>query len=156
MTREQLRDGYVRVMTELVEPVSFFDRLDALYVDAKIPYAPARAKFRRKHQWKQFKAGVFDIVRAIGLFASLMWHVDDRGLRREYRRRAGRVLLAHRDPGLLLYYLIKCAMHYHLHRMAMDLAGGRVLTSFAVAPARPNKTSPRNGLKEKTRELVTR
>jgi radical SAM superfamily enzyme YgiQ (UPF0313 family) len=153
MTRAQLRDGYVRVMKKLVEPVSFFDRLDALYVDAKIPYAPARVVFRRKHRWKQFKAGVFDIVRALGLFASLMWHVDDSVLRREYRRRVRRVLLARRDPGLVLYYLIKCAMHYHLHCMASDLAGGRMVTSFEVVPAaRPNGSSqrqtPRSRLKE--------
>lgn len=135
MTREVLRDGYVRVMSDLVEPVSFFDRLDALYVDAKIPYAPARVVFRRKHRWKQFKAGVLDITRAFALLGSLMWHVKEPVLRREYRKRAMRVMLARRDPGLVLYYLIKCAMHYHLYVMANTLAGGRMVSTFEVTPA---------------------
>jgi len=144
MTREVLRDGYVRVMSDLVEPVSFFDRLDALYVDAKIPYAPARVVFRRKHPWKQFKAGVFDITRAFALLASLMWHVKEPVLRREYRKRVMRVLLARRDPGLVLYYLIKCAMHYHLYTMANTLAGGRMVSTFEVTPA---TASPRPAAK---------
>jgi radical SAM superfamily enzyme YgiQ (UPF0313 family) len=135
MTREQLRDGYVRVMNELVEPRSFFDRLDALYVKARIPYAPARAAFRRRHRWKQAVAGAFDLVRAAGLFASLMWHVGDANLRREYRSRAWQVILTRRDPGLLLYYLIKSAMHYHLHTMARSLAAGRLVSTFEVTPA---------------------
>jgi len=141
MTREQLRDGYVRVMNDLVEPVSFFDRLDALYVDARIPYAPARVAFRRRHRWKQLRAGTLDIARAIGLLLSLMWHVGDARLRREYRRRVGRVLLVRRDPGLVLYYLIKCAVHYHLHALARGLAAGRMVSTFEAAPAKAEPLS---------------
>lgn len=142
MTREQLRAGYVRVMTELAEPGSFFDRLDALYLKAKIPYAPARVAFRRRHRWKQLKAGLYDFTRAAALFASLMWHVRDPALRQEYRRRVGRVLLARRDPGLVLFYLIKCAVHYHLHTMAKEQAGGRMLSTFEVSPAEPRELVP--------------
>jgi radical SAM superfamily enzyme YgiQ (UPF0313 family) len=143
MTREQLRAGYTRVMGELVEPVSFFDRLDALYVKARIPYAPARVRFRRKHLWKQIRAGVYDLTRAVGLFASLMWHVKDPVLRREYRRRVKRVALVRRDPGLVLYYLIKCAMHYHLYVMANTIAGGRMVSTFEVTPAERSVTRRR-------------
>jgi radical SAM superfamily enzyme YgiQ (UPF0313 family) len=137
MTREELRDGYVRVMNELTEPGAFFDRLDALYRRARIPYAPTRAAFRRRHPWKQFRAGVYDLARAAGLFARLMWWVEAPALRREYRRRAWGVFLARRDPGLTIYYLIKCAVHYHLYVMTRGLASGRMVSSFEAAPVKP-------------------
>jgi hypothetical protein len=66
-----------------------------------------------------------------------MWHVTDAGLRREYRARVWRVLQTRRDPGLVLYYLIKCAMHYHLYTMARSLAAGRMVSTFEVTPASP-------------------
>ena len=34
MTREELRDGYVRVLRELYEPDAYFERLESLYLDA--------------------------------------------------------------------------------------------------------------------------
>jgi radical SAM superfamily enzyme YgiQ (UPF0313 family) len=130
LTREQLRAGYIRVMNELVEPGPFFDRLDALYVQARIPYAPTRAAFRRKHPWKQFRAGVYDLTRAAVLFARLMRAVKDPVLRSEYRRRVWGVFLARRDPGLVTYYLIKSAVHYHLHALAKSLTTGKMVSIF--------------------------
>ncbi len=152
MSREQLRDGYIRVMNDLVEPESFFDRLDSLYVKSKIPYAPARMAFRRKHRWKQFKAGAFDIARALALFASLMWHVNDPVLRREYRKRLRGVIAARRDPGLVMYYLIKCAVHFHLYKMAHGLASGRMVSTFEAAPAQKAEPAEKLGSRLRIRE----
>ena len=53
-----------------------------------------------------------------------MRHVKEPALRREYRRRLLRLLRSRPDVGLLHYYLIKCAMHYHYHTMARRMAGG--------------------------------
>ena len=33
MSREELRDGYVRVLNELYDPEAYFDRTDALFLD---------------------------------------------------------------------------------------------------------------------------
>jgi hypothetical protein len=70
-----------------------------------------------------------------------MWHVGDSRLRREYRRRVGRVLLVRRDPGLVVYYLIQCAVHYHLHALARGLAAGRMVSTFEAAPAKAEPLS---------------
>ena len=53
-----------------------------------------------------------------------MRRIPDPKLRQEYRRRIWRFFRARPEPGLLFLIVIKCAMHYHLHRMAQDLARG--------------------------------
>jgi radical SAM superfamily enzyme YgiQ (UPF0313 family) len=121
MTRDELREGYIRVMTALYEPKAYLDRLDALYLDEKIPYCPSRASFRRRHPLEQLQAGVWDFARIAYLFARLMWVVKEPALRREYRARVTRITAARRDPGLVIYYLIKCALHYHLYSMVQAL-----------------------------------
>ena len=66
------------------------------------------------------------------LRARLLRAVADRGLREEYRRRIGRVMRARRDGGVVLFYVLKCAMHYHSHTMARQMASGsaRLVNSF--------------------------
>jgi radical SAM superfamily enzyme YgiQ (UPF0313 family) len=135
MTREQLRKGYIQVMSALVEPGAYFAPHDSLYLRKRIPYAAGRAAFRRKRPWRQLRAGVYDLAVIAVLFARLMLHVKDPALRREYRRRVWDVILARRDPGLTIYYLIKCAMHYHLHTLVKGLSAGRMVSSFEAVPS---------------------
>ena len=59
------------------------------------------------------------------LFARMMMGIPDPALRREYRRRIGRLIRARPDPGTLLTYTFKCAMHYHAYSMARKMAGDR-------------------------------
>jgi len=54
-------------------------------------------------------------------------HVPEAALRREYRRRIGRLLRVRRDPGALWIYVVKCAMHYHAYTMARRMDSGRTL-----------------------------
>src|SRR6266542_2080394 len=110
--RAELRDGYVRVLNDLYEPEAYFGRLEDLYLGQRQPYAEARARYWRRHPWQRLKAEARLLVGAAGLYARLMRHVHDAGLRREYRRRGWRLLRARRDPALLQNYLIKCALHY--------------------------------------------
>lgn len=122
ISREELRDGYIQVMKDLYDPKAFFDRLDALYVEEKIPYCPARADYRRRNFREQLRSGIYDTARSAGLFVRLMWMVKEPELRREYRRRVARVIRVRRDPGLTMYYLIKCAIHYHLYQLAQAVS----------------------------------
>jgi hypothetical protein len=57
-------------------------------------------------------------------FWRLMQWVPEVKLRREYRRRIGRLLRARRDPTVFPVYLLKCALHYHQHTMAKQMALG--------------------------------
>ena len=51
----------------------------------------------------------------------LMRGIPDVELRREYRRRLVRVVRRRREPQIIQTYAVKCAMHYHAHRMVQEL-----------------------------------
>jgi hypothetical protein len=73
-----------------------------------------------------------NLVRAAVLYGRLMRQIPQASLRHEYRKRVTQLLWQRRDPALLMLYLIKCAMHYHHHTMAREMATGRssVVNSF--------------------------
>jgi radical SAM superfamily enzyme YgiQ (UPF0313 family) len=125
MTRSELLDGYVRLMQDLYEPKAFFDRVEDLYLEARVSVARARERYWRQHPWRRLGATSAFLVWCAGLFVRLMYGVRDPALRREYRKRLGRLLRVRREPDVLLYYLIKCALHYHYHTLTRQIAEGR-------------------------------
>jgi hypothetical protein len=64
-------------------------------------------------------------VRAAALYVRLMRHTDDPALKRRYRREVWSQLRRFRDPGRLLGYVIRCAMHYHHLTLARDMRAQR-------------------------------
>ena len=54
-------------------------------------------------------------------FMLLMRGVPDAALRREYRRRLMRVAWRRREAEVIQAYAIKCAMHFHAHRMVQEM-----------------------------------
>jgi radical SAM superfamily enzyme YgiQ (UPF0313 family) len=125
VSREQLRAGYVEVLNQLNEPTAYFERVEALYLRQRMAVMESRNAFLRRRPWRLLWTRLTDLAGAMGLIARLMWMVPDARLRREYRTRLGRCWRVRRDPSLLLYYAIKCAMHYHHYRLARDMAEGR-------------------------------
>jgi radical SAM superfamily enzyme YgiQ (UPF0313 family) len=120
--REALLDGYLTVLNDLYEPAAYFDRLNDLYLRQNIAYSPGRARWWRRHRWNQAKTQAANLGRAAVLFARLMRRVPDEILRREYRKSVAGLLRVRRDPGLLLLYVVKCAMHYHSYTLARRMA----------------------------------
>jgi radical SAM superfamily enzyme YgiQ (UPF0313 family) len=123
MTREELREGYVRLQRELHDPEPYFDRLDRLYLHGNFQFAQPRARWWRRHRWAWLKGNTFDLARAIGIFLRLMSCIDDRQLRRVYRQRVLRMLRRRPDPVVLFVYLIKCVVHYHHYTMSQQMSG---------------------------------
>jgi radical SAM superfamily enzyme YgiQ (UPF0313 family) len=125
MNRQQLQDGYIYLMTELYEPKSYFDRLDELFLTERLRLGNRNLRqYWNTHPWYNFKASMKDAGRALGLFARLMFKVREPHLRREYRARVWRIARIRREPGVLLYYVIKCAIHYHLYKLAEGCRSG--------------------------------
>ncbi len=128
LSREDLRDGYIRVMRALNAPEAYFARLDRLYARP----AMRRASRTPRRTWRH------RVGRDLGLLAEAAFIVlrlqtrgPDRTLRRAYRRVMGRALLKGGSPQMLQTFALKCAMHYHAHRLVADLtAGGRTVNSF--------------------------
>ncbi len=128
MTRQALRAGYERLMRQVYEPDAYFDRLRGGLGNAATPFAPARARHWRAHPLRRLKGQGINLGRAMVLCAKLMRTVPDRALRRRYRREIAGQLIRRRDPGQLLGYVIRCAMHYHHYTLAAQLARGEEAT----------------------------
>jgi radical SAM superfamily enzyme YgiQ (UPF0313 family) len=134
MTREELLNGYLRVLSELYQPEDYFDRTDALFLKPSFDIGITRIR----RWWKISPSWLFKEMthglQAFGLFLRLMVRVTDAdgALRAEYRRRVWRFLKVHRRPGLVLFYLFHLAMHYHAFSLARRMSSQqmRLVNSF--------------------------
>jgi len=64
MSREELRDGYVQLMSDLYEPEAYFRRIEDLYIDGRFAFGHARAKYWREHRWSWLKGQSKQLARA--------------------------------------------------------------------------------------------
>ncbi len=121
MSREELRDGYVRVMNELYDPETYFERTEALFLEPSFDIG-----INKRRYWLTRARGLplefLMTFQGIALFARLMTRVREARLRREYRKRLWRFLKVHRRPGLTLLYIFHMAMHYHAYQLAKRVA----------------------------------
>jgi radical SAM superfamily enzyme YgiQ (UPF0313 family) len=132
LDRKQLRDGYMKVMSDLYEPDAYFGRLEDVYIHKNLTFSRGRTRYWRRRPWQSLKANGSMLLMTAVLFTRMMRRIPDTDLRREYRNRIWRLLKARRAPDVLLMYVIKCAMHYHHHRMAKEMTNGhsRIYNSF--------------------------
>ena len=122
LSRQELRDGFVSVMSDLYDPNSYFDRLDELFVKEKVTLGSLNVSdYWRRHPLWRARSHVSLWLLAFGLFLRLMWSVPDKSLRKIYKKRVRRLVAHRRDGGVLFYYVLKCAMHYHAYRMVEQL-----------------------------------
>jgi len=120
MSREGLRDGYVRVLKELYEPDAYFDRIDSLYSQPDFHFNRAQRAHWKRHRVAWVKSQAQTFLRCIVLYRRLMRQVEDAELRAEYRRRLHRIW-RRREPAMLFVYLIKCILHYHYVALTRNL-----------------------------------
>ncbi|MDL2400983.1 DUF4070 domain-containing protein [Rhizobium mayense] len=131
LSRETLRDGYLSVLSDLHQPAAYFDRLDALYLDARIQPERTRLRHLRRHPIRLIALNLMWAFEAAGIFTRLMRRVQEADLRNIYRQRLWKLLLRRRSPVILQIYAIKCAMHYHAHKMVQQMqTGGDIVNSF--------------------------
>jgi len=117
MSRKELLAGTKEVVRTLYDRTAYFDRLDALFLDARIGIEQGRLGYLQRHLWQRLKTKALWLVQAFLIFSGLMCRVPDTALRREYRRRMWRVLRRRCEPLVLRDYAFKCAIHYHMHVM---------------------------------------
>ncbi len=122
MGREELLEGYLKVLHDLYEPEAYFSRTDALFLDPsfEIGITKKRSWLGISPRWLWSEA--VNLVEGMGLYFRLMNRVPDRALRAEYRRRARAFLKVHRRPGLFLFYVFHMVMHYHVRKLAGDMS----------------------------------
>jgi radical SAM superfamily enzyme YgiQ (UPF0313 family) len=117
MTREELSDGYVRIMRDLYEPQAYFDRVDSLLLDRDFRFGTAPTAYWRQHPWSRIKAQAAAAAGAVALYHALLRGVREKDLREEYRRRMRNAWRVRRDPHVSIVYAVKCVLHYHYHTM---------------------------------------
>ena len=125
LSRQELRDGYVKVMNDLSEPEAYFGRLEDLYLKGRFAYGKGRAAYLLHHPWAWLKAQAASLVTSFVLFRRLMRGIPEATLRQEYRKRVWRLLRVRPEPSLLLFYIYRCAMHYHQYTMARQMTLGQ-------------------------------
>jgi radical SAM superfamily enzyme YgiQ (UPF0313 family) len=124
--REQLRQGFVYVLSALNETAAYFDRFEDLYLGGRLEFSRGAKRHWRRHPWHSAKAQGWILGQALGLMARLTLKVRDGSLRREYLRRIWRMVKVRRDPSMLWLSVVKCALHYHAHTMAGRMATGQM------------------------------
>jgi hypothetical protein len=121
MSRKALSDGYVRLMAELYDAGAYFARLDDLYLTGGLRAERGWLRFAERHPWHRYARQLHRLVEAVALVLRLWWQVPERRLRQIYRRRFTYLLRDRPDPSVMRIYAIKCAMHYHAHRLVEAL-----------------------------------
>jgi hypothetical protein len=131
MSREELFEGYLRVLSELYEPKAYFERTDALFLQPsfEIGIIKVRPWWRISLRWLWSEAKC--VVEILALFSRLMAQVPEPEFRREYRKRLWRSLKVHRRPRLVSFYVIHLVMHYHFWKLARQVSTGEALVNFA-------------------------
>ena len=122
--RDQLRDGFVHVLSALNDTAAYFERFEALYLGARLDFSRGANRYWRQHPWHSAKSRGLILGQALGFLARLTWKVADASLRREYIRRIWRMVRARPDPCILWLSVVKSALHFHAHTMARQMAGG--------------------------------
>jgi radical SAM superfamily enzyme YgiQ (UPF0313 family) len=131
LTREQLREGYIRVLNTLYDTDAFFERTEALFLRPWFEIGIMKRRYwltTPRFLPQQMLLG----LQAIGLYVRLMARVRSPRMRREYRSRLWRFLKVGRRPGLVLFYLFHIAMHHHLRALADRVASkeARLINSY--------------------------
>jgi radical SAM superfamily enzyme YgiQ (UPF0313 family) len=125
LTREALQRGYMALMRALNEPESYFSRLEELYLRGRLQRENlGQVKYLRHRTLRRLKSQMASSIGSVFYFRRLMKHVKSAALRREYRHRIWQAAKTTRDPGLILTYVMKCAVHYHTDRLINDLETG--------------------------------
>jgi radical SAM superfamily enzyme YgiQ (UPF0313 family) len=125
--REEMTEGYIQLLNDLYAPEAYFERLNDLFFRSKLhDRSRAANRYLRRHPWRWMLIKASLLVAGAAYFAKLMTGIPEASLRREYRRQIGRLLRVRRDPGIVLFYIHKCAMHYHAYTMARRMVSRRI------------------------------
>jgi radical SAM superfamily enzyme YgiQ (UPF0313 family) len=123
MSREQLRDGFVRVMQESYKPEAYFGRVDSQFIDQNFKFTLHQLPYWKSHRLNWMRRCLLNYINFTVISSRLIRLVSDEGLRTRYRRQLWRVLRARwREPHILFVYSLKVAFHYHYTAITQTLS----------------------------------
>ena len=114
MSREELRDGFIRVTQTCYSADAFFERLDAQFIDMDFKFVVHQLPYWASRRGAWLKRCFLNYCRFLVVASRLLRLVADESLRSRYRHQLLRVLHARwREPHILFIYALKIATHYH-------------------------------------------
>ena len=142
ISRQELCDGYIKLMRDLYAPDAYFGRMDAHFLNGKPVPPTARTRWLRCHPRQWLNA----LPRALGeivyITTRMMQTIPDPALRREYRKRLWNVARrrAHRSAAPRLCRRLRPPLPFHLFDRA---DGGRTgcVASRSRAPGGDARSS---------------
>ena len=98
--REELLDGYLRVLNELYEPEAYFARTDALFLDPSFEIGITKQASVVAALAAVAGSEARNAIESLGLFARLMTRVREPGCGGNTASGSASFLKVHRRPGL--------------------------------------------------------
>jgi uncharacterized protein DUF4070 len=121
MSREQLRDGFIRVMQASYSADHYFKCLDTQFIDENFKFAVHELPYWKGHRWAWVKRCFFNYVK-FAVVASRLLRLEDGTFGLRYRQQILRILRARwGEPHILFIYALKVAFHYHCGSIARAL-----------------------------------
>jgi radical SAM superfamily enzyme YgiQ (UPF0313 family) len=121
MSREELRDGFIRVMQACYSADHYFQCLDAQFFDENFKFTVHQLPYWKSHRWAWVKRCFFNYVK-FAVVASRLRRLEDDTFRSRYRQQILRILRARwREPHILFIYALKVSFHYHFAGIARAL-----------------------------------
>jgi radical SAM superfamily enzyme YgiQ (UPF0313 family) len=120
LSRQELQDGYVGLMTELYAPGAYFDRFEDLFLVERLRFDRGRRQYWSAHPWARLRAGAVSCLKAAAILLRILASGQTE-LRAEYLRRSWRMLRARVGPETWLVFALKCAIHVHVYKLAATM-----------------------------------
>jgi hypothetical protein len=125
MSREEMRDGWVELMSRLYDADNYFDRFHALFVEGRLTLGSSKTSWLRRHKPLSYlKIQTLTIVAALGLLARIWTDPRTRAYRPVYARHLRKMLLAGRPPRYLFQFAWKCILHTHFATLTKKMTCG--------------------------------
>jgi radical SAM superfamily enzyme YgiQ (UPF0313 family) len=121
MSREELSEGYVALMSTLYERNAFFARVDDLFLTGKLEIDRGWQIYAADHPWERLLRALIIWIGAFYIMAMIMIRVPEFSLRLFYLQRFWRALRARRSAVIAISYAFRCATHFHMHRLVQTL-----------------------------------
>jgi radical SAM superfamily enzyme YgiQ (UPF0313 family) len=116
MSRQELLDGYVRLMQHVYAPAAYFDRFEDLYLIERLSFDRGRRRYWSSHPWQRIQAGAISLAKAAAILLRVLGTAKSE-LRAEYLRRIVRMMRAGLGPETWLVFALKCAIHVHVSEL---------------------------------------
>ena len=125
LTRNELADGYLKLLEDTYEPEAFFSRLDDLYVKRRFYDHAEKVRVPMIPRRLRLKYLVMSLLFTAWLLVKLFYYAKEDGLRWRYIHQL--IQYARHSPYPMRYfdYVVELACHYHLYRLSKDMVRGK-------------------------------